>query len=334
MRDAGRRSRPGRACRWAGRAGPASARRGALAGPGRRRAATAAMPSSAPRRITTTNRWSVGADASASVIRPPRPANAAPPPDRNRLARLVIDRRHRRWNSGEVSRSVIASRREPAWRIAVSVASAAVGPSAASASSSGSRSPMRAGEPVGPVDAAHHRLGRGPVGGAVGPAVRLPARSRPAGPDRPGFRAARAGVGGQAHRAQAGDHQFLRRLAFRRRAARQREGRQRQRRGAQIAAGVAQHGLDLAHRVGRRVVGDEVSAQLGGEKRCVAGWLARKRSAGFAAGLLGREDAAHQRSACRARARRRRNRKPGLSPRRSTDQPVRMRAKSVTSAWV
>ena len=107
-----------------------------------------------------------------------RPSNAA---------RRDSDHRHQRlWNSGEVSSRVIASRREPARRIALAAWPAA----AAGRGGVGDRRRVAladaAGEAAGPVDAPQHRLRPRPVGGAVGPAVRrrrVPQRLAEAGQD-------------------------------------------------------------------------------------------------------------------------------------------------------
>jgi hypothetical protein len=47
--------------------------------------------------------------------------------------------------------------------------------------------------------------------------------------------------------------------------------------------------LDLAHRFGRRIVGDEMADQLGGEEAMRRGMAGQERQCGGAAGLAGRE---------------------------------------------
>jgi len=150
------------------------------------------------------------------------------------------------------------------------------------------------GEPVGPVDAPHHRFRRRPIGCPVGPAVRR--RRVPQRLAQPAKNSHQRGHGGgiQVQRPRAGDHQLLRRLEFCARLPRRRQRGQRHRRRAQIAVRVAQHALDLPHRVRRRIVGDELPDQLGGEEPVRRRMVGQEVQCRHAAGLIGREGPPHQ----------------------------------------
>ena len=109
-------------------------------------------------------------------------------------------------------------------------------------------------------------------------------------------------------------------------AARPRPARRAWRPPRQIAVAVAQHAGDAVHRVFRRIVGDEVPDQLGGEEAMRLGMGGRKRSAATPPSSPGgkrRPMTICSPGSC-AKGRKR---KPGGSPCRSIDQPVSTRAK-------
>ena len=207
--------------------------------------------------------------------------------------------RQRLWNSGAVNSRVIASRREPARRTACSVSAvqqrAERGLGQVGGVAAALRGGHAAGNAIGPVDAAHHRLRRGPVAGPVAPAIRL--RRVPERLAEAADHARQVHVGSflrrQVERAQAGHDVVLRVAQFGAGLPDGIERDQRCGRGAEIASGVAQGGLDMAHRVGRRIVGDEMARQLGGEEAVGGRVVGEEMQHRDAAGFAGREAVAH-----------------------------------------
>ena len=244
--------------------------------------------------------------------------------------------------SGIPERSAAASSRRGASRRAGSprsVAGRSSGPRRGVGDlASRSRSPTRPATRIGPVDPAQHRLRRGPVGGAVGPAVRLrraPDRLAEAGQDRRSGSAGRSGR--QVQRAQrwrprrsSGVRSLVPRLPGRR----------------QVSTSAADGGAQIAvacraarPSMRRTASGGGSSAtkwrtSLVARKRWVAGWSARKRRAATPPASPGGKRLAHH--GLLARLMRMRAEAGSRADRRSRsiDQPVRMLAKAVTSAWV
>ena len=184
--------------------------------------------------------------------------------------------------------------------------------------------------------AAHHRFWARPVGGAYRASRSARARSRAAGQGRPGSR--RNGGGGirAAPRARG-------KLATTRSSGvrilvpgspRVLEPDEAGGGSTQIAARVAQDGLDAAHRGRRRRVGDEMPHQFGGQRADASrDGSARNRNASMPpsspSGKRRPITICSPGSWMRGR-----NRKPAGSFFSSMDQPVRMRANAVTSACV